>query len=42
MLVKPKAWLSHDNGGYIFNKSKQPHNIFSEALNYVRQARLCA
>ncbi|KLO16665.1 DNA/RNA polymerase [Schizopora paradoxa] len=21
MLVKPKAWLSHDNGGYIFNKS---------------------
>ena len=22
MLVKPKPWLSHDQGGYLYNKSK--------------------
>jgi DNA-directed RNA polymerase len=22
MLIKPKPWLSHDEGGYIYNKSK--------------------
>lgn len=21
MLIKPKAWISHDEGGYIYNKS---------------------
>lgn len=23
MLVKPKPWLNYDDGGYIYNKSKQ-------------------
>ena len=22
MLVKPKPWLAHDNGGYFYNKCK--------------------
>jgi len=24
MLVKPKPWLSYNEGGYIYNKSKPP------------------
>ena len=23
MLIKPKPWLSHDQGGYLYNRSKK-------------------
>ncbi len=28
MLVKPKPWLSHDQGGYLYNKSRCPLPVF--------------
>jgi DNA-directed RNA polymerase len=29
MLIKPKPWLSHDKGGYLFNRSKRAFRVVS-------------
>lgn len=44
MLIKPKAWLSHDQGGYLYNKStfsfrcpatrSSPHLIIASVMRY--------
>ncbi|KAG5643187.1 hypothetical protein DXG03_001391 [Asterophora parasitica] len=34
MLVKPKPWLSHDNGGYLYNKSKFSIPMSASAMRF--------
>ncbi|THG95963.1 hypothetical protein EW026_g5773 [Hermanssonia centrifuga] len=39
MLVKPKPWLSHDQGGYLYNKtSAMRYKDSQEQYSYLRQA----
>ncbi|KAI0798166.1 DNA/RNA polymerase [Abortiporus biennis] len=39
MLVKPKPWLSHDQGGYLYNKtSVMRYKDSQEQSSYLRQA----
>lgn len=39
MLVKPKPWLSHDQGGYLYNKtSVMRYKDSREQQSYVREA----
>lgn len=32
MLIKPKAWINHDEGGYVYNKSKSSLTLTSRSL----------